>query len=82
MDEYPLVATEMGEFDCRDWFIQGAMAFLEARGGSYSANAWNAGPGWPCGSSDAKAGPSLIVDFSGTPTPYGQGYREHLLSLP
>jgi hypothetical protein len=82
MQEYPLVATEMGEFDCQDWFIQQVMAFLEANGGSYSANAWNAGPGWPCGSSDATAGPSLIVDFSGTPTPYGQGYRDHLLSLP
>jgi endoglucanase len=82
MDEYPLVATEIGEFDCRDWFVQGVMAFLEAKGGSYSANAWNAGPGWPCGSSDATSGPSLIADFAGTPTPYGQGYRDHLLSLP
>ena len=82
MQEYPLIATEMGEFDCQDWFIQQTMAFLETNGGGYSANAWNAGPGWPCGSSDATAGPSLITDFSGTPTPYGQGYRDHLGALP
>jgi endoglucanase len=81
MQEYPLIATELGEFDCQDWFIQEAIAFLEANGGSYIANAWNAGPGWPCGSSDAKAGPSLITAFSGTPTAYGQGYRAHLLAL-
>ena len=48
---------------------------------SYSANAWNAGSGWPCGSDDAKSGPALVIDFAGTPTPYGQGYRDHLLSL-
>jgi endoglucanase len=81
-DELPLIATEMGEFDCAVGFINQAMEFLEAHGASYSANAWNAGPGWPCGSTDAKSGPSLIVDFGGTPTPYGKGYRDHLLGLP
>jgi endoglucanase len=82
MHEVPLIATEMGEFDCQDGFIQKAMTFLERSGGSYCANAWNAGAGWPCGSSDASAGPSLITDFSGTPTPYGRGYRDHIVSLP
>lgn len=79
--EFPLVATEMGEFDCADTFIDQAMKFLEAHGASYVANAWNAGSGWPCGSADGKSGPSLILDFNGAPTPYGKGYRDHLLSL-
>ena len=79
--DFPLIATEMGEFDCADGFINQAMQFLESKGASYSANAWNAGPGWPCGSTDAKSGPALISDFTGTPTAYGQGYRDHLLSL-
>jgi hypothetical protein len=79
--ELPIVATEMGEFDCADAFIDQAMQFLEQHGAGYVANAWNAGSGWPCGSTDAKSGPSLILDFAGTPTPYGQGYRDHLLTL-
>jgi hypothetical protein len=81
-DELPLVATELGEFDCAHDFIDRAMKFLEAHRSSYVANAWNAGPGWPCGSADAKSGPSLITDFSGAPTPYGKGYRDHLLTVP
>jgi hypothetical protein len=81
-EQLPLVATEMGEFDCADDFIDRAMRFLEAHADGYVANAWNAGSGWPCGSTDAKSGPSLIVDFGGTPTPYGKGYRDHLLALP
>jgi hypothetical protein len=81
MGDFPIIATEMGEFDCSDSFINQAMNFLESHGASYSANAWNAGSGWPCGSDDAKSGPALITDFAGTPTPYGQGYRDHLLNL-
>jgi hypothetical protein len=81
-DELPLVATELGEFDCAHDFIDRAMTFLETHHSSYIANAWNAGPGWPCGSPDAKSGPSLITEFDGTPTPYGKGYRDHLLTLP
>jgi endoglucanase len=81
LQDFPLIATEMGEFDCAYGFINQAMDFLESNGASYSANAWNAGPGWPCGSDDAKSGPALITDFSGTPTSYGLGYRDHLLSL-
>jgi len=81
MQDFPLVATEMGEFDCGDSFVSQAMDFLESHGAGYSANAWNAGSGWPCGSDDAKSGPALITDFAGTPTPYGQGYRDHLLNL-
>ncbi len=77
----PIVATELGEFDCAVGFIHQAIEFLEAHGASYIANAWNAGSGWPCGSVDAKSGPSLIVDFKGTPTVYGRGYRDHLLTL-
>jgi hypothetical protein len=81
MQDFPLIATEMGEFDCGDSFINQAMGFLESHSASYSANAWNAGSAWPCGSNDAKSGPALITNFTGTPTPYGQGYRDHLLTL-
>lgn len=80
-DELPLIATQLGEFDCASSFIEQAMAFLESHHASYIANAWNAGAGWPCGSDDAKQGPSLITQFDGAPTQYGRGYRSHLLLL-
>ncbi len=42
--------------------------------GSYLAWTWN---NWDCSS-----GPSLIADYSGTPTGFGIGYQAHLKNLP
>jgi endoglucanase len=45
----------------------GLMAWLDSRNTSYLAWSWNA-------KGDCAGGPQLIMDYSGTPTPYGAGY--------
>jgi len=70
----PIVATEIGEFDCAHTHIDQVMQFLDGQGQGYLAWAWT--PNGGC----AKE-PSLITDWKGTPTlTYGQGYKEHLLA--
>jgi hypothetical protein len=69
----PLVTGEIGENDCAHGFIDGYMTWADGLGISYLGWAWNA--------SDCKAFPSLIVDYSGTPTAFGQGLMTHLRSL-
>jgi hypothetical protein len=70
----PLVAGEIGENDCAPGYIDTLMTFLDSQHISYLGWTWNA---WDCSS-----GPSLISDYSGTPTPFGAGFKAHLLSLP
>jgi hypothetical protein len=70
----PLVAGEIGENDCAPGYIDTVMTFLDSQHASYLGWTWNA---WDCSS-----GPSLISDYSGTPTAFGAGFRAHLLSLP
>jgi hypothetical protein len=71
----PVVATEIGEFDCQHGYIDQVLNFLDTQGQSYFAWAW--GP-YNCSSE-----PALISDWSGTPTQtYGQGFKNHLLNLP
>jgi hypothetical protein len=69
----PVVVGEMGENDCADTLLKPLMRWLDARSGSYLAWAWN--------TASCSAGPSLITSYSGGQTPYGAGYRSHLLSL-
>jgi len=70
----PLIAGEIGENDCASGYITPLMSFLDSQGASYLGWTWNA---WDCSS-----GPSLIADYTGTPTAFGAGYKAHLLSLP
>ncbi len=70
----PVVTGEIGEYDCTSNFIDRYMPWADARGISYLAWAWIEGKGYTCNS-----GPTLIVNYLGTPTPYGQGYRDHLV---
>ena len=70
----PLVAGEIGENDCADRYIDPLMTWLDARSASYLAWAWNADFG-------CSTGPGLIINYNGTPTGHGKGYRAHLLSL-
>jgi endoglucanase len=70
----PVVTGEMGEFDCGDSFIKQYMSWADKYGISYLGWAWDAG--WNCSS-----GPALIYSWSGTPTPFGVGLRNHLRSL-
>ena len=66
----PLVTGELGESDCAAGYITGLLSWLDAHQASYLAWAWNVAS---CGGF-----PSLVNDYSGTPTAYGAGYRSHL----
>jgi endoglucanase len=74
--QYPVVTGELGETDCRRHYINPYMRWADRHGISYLGWAWDAGPGWTC-----RGGPSLIKDFSGTPTRFGVGLRNHLRQL-
>ncbi len=68
--KYPLIVGEIGENDCGHGYIDTLMSWLDAHNLSYLAWTWNT---WDCSS-----GPALITDYSGTPTAYGQGFKDHL----
>lgn len=69
----PIIVGEFGELDCGDSLYPPFLDFADQHGISYLGWAWFVG-------SCAKE-PSLITSYSGTPTPYGIGYQEHLASL-
>ena len=69
----PLITGEIGEDDCAHGFIDGYMAWGDARGVSYL--------GWTFNPWDCSTGPALVLDFAGNPTAYGRGFRDHVLSL-
>ncbi len=69
----PLITGEIGENTCGHSYIDTLMAWLDQHRISYLGWTWNT---WDCSS-----GPSLISAYDGTPTAYGAGLRDHLLSL-
>ncbi|MGW7239505.1 cellulase family glycosylhydrolase [Streptomyces sp. NPDC054804] len=71
--QVPLVAGEIGENTCSHAFVDQVMKWFDNRGLSYLGWTWNT---WDCSS-----GPSLISDYSGTPTAYGAGLRDHLQAV-
>ncbi len=71
--QVPVITGEMGENDCAHGYIDGLMPWLDSHGISYLGWTWNT---WDCSS-----GPALITDYSGTPTNFGVGLRDHLASL-
>ena len=70
-ETFPVVIGEVGEKDCNDDVLQGILPWADTHGISYSAWAWWVGE---C------SAPSLITNYNGTPTPFGAGYREHLIA--
>jgi hypothetical protein len=71
----PIIIGELGENDCASDFTKQAMNWADAHGVGYLPWAWN--PTMDCG-----GGPSLIQNYTGTPTNFGIGVRDHLLALP
>jgi hypothetical protein len=69
----PLIAGEIGENDCAATFINPLMTWLDAHNANYL--------GWAWATYDCSGFPSLISNYNGTPTPYGQGLHDHLLAL-
>jgi len=71
--QVPLVAGEIGETDCAHSFVDGLMGWLDAHAAGYVGWAWN--------TQDCASFPSLISDYSGTPTNFGIGLKDHLAAL-
>jgi hypothetical protein len=70
--QVPVVATEIGETDCRTGYVTAVMDWLDSHDIGYLGWTWNV---WDC-----SAGPALITDYRGTPTAYGKAIRDHLRS--
>ena len=72
--QVPVVAGEIGENDCASGFVSTLMSWFDSHNTGYLAWTWtNSGN---CGGT-----PSLISDWSGTPTGFGAGVKSHLQSL-
>jgi endoglucanase len=70
--QVPLTLSEIGENDCASGFVNTVMNWADSHGVGYLGWTWN---NWDCSS-----GPSLITDYTGTPTNFGAGFRTHLQS--
>jgi hypothetical protein len=70
--QFPVVAGEIGETDCADDTVDIFLPWADSHGVSYLAWAWFVG--------ECASYPSLISSYNGTPTNFGIGYREHLLT--
>ena len=72
--QVPVVATEVGENDCSGGFLNTLLPWADSHGIGFVAWAWDA--------ASCSGGPSLISDYSGTPTGYGAAYKAYLASPP
>jgi aryl-phospho-beta-D-glucosidase BglC (GH1 family) len=72
----PVVTGELGEGDCRHGYIDPYMRWADRHGVSYLGWGWFIAPDLTC-----EEGPTLITDWSGTPTQFGIGLREHLRAI-
>jgi endoglucanase len=77
----PLVATEIGEDDCKGSFISPLLTWLDVNGDGYLAWSWNSyGPCRPAGSAMRGSPYSLITSYStGAPNgEYAQTFFDHV----
>ena len=72
----PVVAGEIGENDCAGSYINPLTTWLKSENSSFLAWTWD---DWSGGCS---SGPTLITDYTGTPTNYGAAYKAILQALP
>jgi hypothetical protein len=76
----PIVATEIGEFDCGHAYIDLVMNWLDIHD-AQGYTAWTWGP-YGCATDPALLA-SSDSNFTGIPSQtYGQGYKDHLVSRP
>jgi len=68
--QVPVIAGEIGENDCTSLYISRLMKWMDQQGVHYLGWTWNP---WNCND-----GPALIIDFSGNPTNFGRGLKDHL----
>jgi endoglucanase len=72
----PVVTGEMGDNTCTPTFVDSYMAWADDHGLSYLGWTWDAGGGWTC-----TTGPTLITNYTGTPTPLGAALMSHLATI-
>jgi len=70
--QVPLIGGEIGQNNCAHDFIERLMDWHDAHGTGYLGWTWNT---WDCAS-----GPALISNYDGTPTNFGVGLKNRLLS--
>jgi hypothetical protein len=68
--QVPIVTGELGENDCGETYIDSFFQWADPLGISYLGWAWN--------TASCNGFPSLISDYTGTPTAFGQGFKTHL----
>jgi endoglucanase len=68
--QIPVLATEVGENDCGGSYLGTLLAWADSHQIGYLAWTWNA--------ASCAQGPSLLVDYTGTPTAYGAWYKTYV----
>ncbi|HEY0752460.1 MAG TPA: cellulase family glycosylhydrolase [Ktedonobacteraceae bacterium] len=71
--QYPLIAGEVGEFDCTGGFLNDILPWFDSHHIGYMAWAWTT---YSCANF-----PGLLNSYDGNPTGYGAAYKQHLSSL-
>lgn len=75
LTDTPILATEIGQFDCQHDYIDRVMSFLDGHMAGYMA--------WSWGPHNCSNDPALLTDWNGNPSQtYGQGFKDHLLTRP
>jgi hypothetical protein len=78
----PIVATEIGEYDCMGSFITPLMGWLDEHGSNYLAWSWNAFGACSPAAGGSRGNPlSLVTDYySALPNgTFGQTFHDHLV---
>jgi endoglucanase len=70
--EVPMIAGEVGNDECDATWMNAVLNWLDGKQASYLAWVWNTWLGADC------AARRLIIDYGGTPSPYGQIYKDHV----
>jgi endoglucanase len=68
----PVIAGEVGNDECDAVWMNRVLNWLDGKQAGYLAWVWNTWLGADC------AARRLIIDYAGTPSPYGQIYKTHL----
>ncbi len=68
----PILLGEFGETDCKHTFVDPLMAWADGRGLGYVAWTWDDWGG--CN------GPTVITNYDGTPSGFGQGVHDHYVA--
>lgn len=76
--KFPIVVGGFGDTDCNSDYSSKIMNFADGLGISYLAWTWNTEADYG-GCSNALLGPKLSAYYSGHPSGFGEGVREHFL---